>query len=63
MEKAKSMDNGVGIKQKFWEEVLDVACMINQSPTSTLVDKTPHEAWTVINLLFNILEFFIVMFM
>jgi hypothetical protein len=46
--KGKKYDNGVGIEQKFLEEVVDIACyLINQSPTSTLVDKTPHEAWIV----------------
>jgi hypothetical protein len=47
MEKERSMLSGAGIEHKLWAEVVDIACyLINQSPTSTLVDKTPHEAWT-----------------
>ena len=46
MEKARSMLSGAGLGQELWEVVVDTACYLkNRSPTSTLVDKTPHEVW------------------
>ena len=47
MEKAKSMLSGVELEQKFWVEIVAIAYyLINKSPTSTLVNKTPMEAWS-----------------
>ena len=47
MEKARSMLSGAGLRQEFWEVALDIACYLkNRSPTSTLVNKTPHEVWS-----------------
>lgn len=47
MEKARSMLSSAGLKQKFWAEAVATACyLINRSPTSALVDKTPMEAWS-----------------
>ena len=38
------MLNGAGLGQEFWGVTIDIACYLkNQSPTSTLVKKTPHE--------------------
>ena len=47
MERARSMLSGAGLEQKFWAEALAIACyLINRSPTSALVEKTPMEAWS-----------------
>ena len=47
MEKVRSMLNGVGLGEELWEVVLEATCYLkNRSPTSTLVDKTPHEVWS-----------------
>ena len=47
MEKARSMLSSVGIGQEFWAEAVETACyLVNRSPTSTLIDKTPQEVWT-----------------
>ena len=47
MERARSMLNGAGLGQEFWEEVVDTACyLVNRSPSSVLEDKTPQEVWT-----------------
>ena len=41
------MLSGVGLEQKFWAEVVITACyLINRSPTSALVEKTPMEVWS-----------------
>ena len=46
MEKASSMLCGAGLGQEFWVVVVDTACYLkNRSPTSALVNKTPHEVW------------------
>lgn len=40
------MLSGAGLEQKFWVEAVATACyLINRSPTLSLVDKTPIEAW------------------
>ena len=40
------MLNGAGLSKEFWVVVVDIACYLkNRSPTSMLVDKTPHEVW------------------
>jgi hypothetical protein len=47
MDKARSMLSGVGIAQELWVEAVDTArYMVNMSPSSTLVDKTPNELWS-----------------
>ena len=46
MEKARSMLNGAGLGQELWAEVVGTACyLVNRSPSSALVDKTPHKVW------------------
>ena len=46
MEKARSMLSDVGLSQDYWAETIDIACyVLNMSPMSTLVNKTPYEAW------------------
>ena len=65
MEKSRCMLNGVGLGQEFWVEEMGTACyLVNMSPSSMLVEKTPHEVWTgnlLRNHLFNILDFLVVM--
>ena len=40
------MLSSVGIGQEFWAEAVEIACyLVNRSPTSTLIDKTPQEVW------------------
>jgi hypothetical protein len=47
MEKSRSMLSGVRLGQELWAEAVGIACyLVNQSPSSTLDDKTPHEVWT-----------------
>jgi hypothetical protein len=47
MEKARSMFNGVELGHEFLVEVVGTTCyLVNQSPSSMLDDKTPHEVWT-----------------
>jgi hypothetical protein len=47
MDKARSMLSGAGLGQEFLVVVVDTACYLkNRSPTSTLVDKNPHEVWS-----------------
>jgi len=44
MEKARSMLSGARLGHELWEEAFDTTCyLVNRSPTSTLVDKTPLE--------------------
>ena len=39
------MINGARLSQEFWVEVVDTICyLVNQSPTSPLVDTNLHEA-------------------
>ena len=46
MEKVRSMLSDVGLSQDYWEEEVDTSCyVVNRSSTSTLVNKTPYEAW------------------
>lgn len=41
------MLSGAGIVDEFWKEVVDTPCyLVNISPTSVLVDKTPPEVWS-----------------
>ena len=47
MDKVRSMLSGIGLAQEFQAVDVDIVCYFkNQSPTSTLVDKTPHEVWS-----------------
>jgi hypothetical protein len=47
MDKARSMLSGVGLAQEFWVEAVDTArYLVNMSPSSVLVDMTPHEVWS-----------------
>ena len=47
MGKTRSMLSSVGIGQEFWVEVVETTCdLVNRSPTSALLDKTPQEVWT-----------------
>jgi hypothetical protein len=64
MENARSMLSGACIEHKFSAKVVNTSCyLINQPPTSTLVDNIPQEEWIVRNPLFNIFEFLVVMLM
>jgi hypothetical protein len=43
-DKARSMLSGVGLAQELWVDVVDIArYLVNMSPSSTLVEMTPHE--------------------
>lgn len=47
IDRAQSMLSSVNLEQRFWAEVVHTACyLVNRSPTSALVDKTPYEVWT-----------------
>jgi hypothetical protein len=40
------MLNGVGLVKEFWAEAVGTICYpVNQSPSSSLYEKTPHEVW------------------
>jgi transposase InsO family protein len=44
MDKERSMLNGVKLAQELWEDVVDTKkYLVNRSPSSVLVDSTPHE--------------------
>jgi O-phosphoseryl-tRNA(Cys) synthetase len=44
IDKERNILSGVGIAQEFWEEAVDTAkYLVNMSPSSVLVDTTPHE--------------------
>lgn len=46
IERDRSMLSGVGLEQIFWVEAIVVDFyLVNRSPTSTLVDKTPITVW------------------
>jgi hypothetical protein len=46
MDKERSMLSDVGFAQEFWVEAVDTAkYLLNVSPSSVLVDTTPHEVW------------------
>jgi hypothetical protein len=46
MEKARCMLSGVGLGKEFWAEVVGTACyLVNRSPSSVLLEKTPQEVW------------------
>ena len=46
MEKAIIMLSDAGLSQDYWVEAVDIACyVVNRLSTSSLVDKTPYEAW------------------
>jgi hypothetical protein len=41
------MLSGVGLGYKLWEEGMGTACyLVNQSPSSTLDNNTPHKVWS-----------------
>ena len=45
MERARRTLGSVGLEQKFWAEVVATTCyLLNHSPMTILVDKTPMEA-------------------
>ena len=49
MDKVGSMLNGARVTQKLWTKVVDMTCyLLNRSFLTTLVDKTPYEAWDVL---------------
>jgi hypothetical protein len=59
MDKARSMLNGVGFAQEFWVKVVDTAkYLLNMSPSSALVDTSPHEVWSGKNPLVSHLKVF-----
>jgi hypothetical protein len=56
------MLNGVGLTQELWAEAVDTAkYLVNMSPSSALVDTTPHEVWLVRILQFHISKYLVVM--
>ena len=47
MKKARSMLSGASLEQRFWAEAMATTCyLVNRSPTSALVGKTPMEVWS-----------------
>jgi hypothetical protein len=43
----KSMLSGVKLGQEFWAKAVGTTCyLVNQSPSSTLDEKTSHKVWT-----------------
>jgi hypothetical protein len=47
MEKPRCVLSGARLRKEFWVEAIATACYLaNQSPSSALNDKTPHEVWT-----------------
>lgn len=47
MERARSLLGNVRLENKFWAKAVATACyLLNRSPTTTLVDKMPMEAWS-----------------
>jgi hypothetical protein len=59
MDKARSMLNGVGITQELWVEAVDTKkYLLNMSPSSVLIDMTPHEVWSSKNPLVSYLKLF-----
>jgi hypothetical protein len=47
MDKARSILNGARLAQELWEEAVDTAkYLVNMSPSSVLVEMTPHEVWS-----------------
>jgi hypothetical protein len=47
MEKERSILRGARLGNELWVEAVGTTCyLVNQSPSSALDDKTPHEAWT-----------------
>ena len=64
MEKERSILRNVGIGQDLWEEEVKETCyLVNQSPTSSLIDKTAQEVWIGKKPSFKHLIFFVVMHM
>jgi IS30 family transposase len=46
MEKSRSMLRGAELGQELWAEAVGTTCyLVNRSPSSALVDRTPHEVW------------------
>jgi hypothetical protein len=47
MDKARIMLSGARIAQELWVEAVDTKkYLVNMSPSSALVDTTPHEVWS-----------------
>jgi hypothetical protein len=47
MDKERSMLIGVGLVQELWTEAFDTTkSLLNMSPSSMLIDTTPHEVWS-----------------
>jgi hypothetical protein len=46
MEKSRCMLSGAGFRQELWAKVVGTTCyLVNQSPSSTLDEKTSHKVW------------------
>ena len=59
MDKERSMLNSARLAQELWVEVVDTAkYLVNMSPSSLLVDTTPHELWSSNNPLVSHLKVF-----
>jgi hypothetical protein len=62
MDKERSMLSGARLTQEFWAEAVNTAkYLVNRSPSSTLVDLTPHEVWFGKNHSLSHLKVFVVM--
>jgi hypothetical protein len=47
MEEERSMFSDAELGHEFWAEAVGTTCyLVNQSPSSALDDKNPHEVWT-----------------
>jgi hypothetical protein len=50
MDKARSMLSGVGLTQELWAKAINTTkYLVNMSPSSVIVDTTPHEVWSCKN--------------
>jgi hypothetical protein len=59
MDRERSMLNSARLAQELWVEVVDTAkYLVNMSPSSLLVDTTPHELWSSNNPLVSHLKVF-----
>ena len=64
MEKERTMLSSAGIGQELWVEAVETTCyLVNRSPTSALIDKTPQEVWNGKKPSIKQLEFVVVMLM
>lgn len=64
MEKARSMLSGAGLEQRFWAKAMATTYyLVNRSPTSSVVGKTPWRCSLVRSLQLDIFMFLVVKLM